>query len=83
MNMEKTKNPQGLDVLRTHLANKRTFLAFVRTALTLVIAGLTFIEFFTMVQMRVLGGMFLFVGTIVLVIGWVQFSHTRRTINLV
>ncbi|HCM42687.1 MAG TPA: DUF202 domain-containing protein [Candidatus Omnitrophica bacterium] len=81
MNMEKSKNPQGLDVLRTHLANKRTFLAFVRTALTLVIAGLTFIQFFTMIPMRVLGGVFLFAGVIVFTAGWIQFYRTRRTID--
>lgn len=80
-NMEKQKSSQGLDVLRTHLANKRTFLAFVRTALTLVIAGLTFIQFFILVPMRVLGGIFLFAGILIFVIGWIQFSRTRRTID--
>ena len=44
---------------RTKFANERTFLAYIRTSLALVIAGLTFLEFFDNTIYKWIGGLFI------------------------
>jgi len=39
---------------RTILANERTFLSYIRTALTLLVAGVSFIQFFGSVVIQAL-----------------------------
>ena len=51
-----------LAVDRTALANERTFLAYARTALTLFLAGVTFIKFFDTPALTILGWAFLPLG---------------------
>lgn len=55
---------------RTVLANERTFLAYVRTAIAILAGGGTLFEVFTEIRsLRILGGILLVVGVLVLVLG--------------
>ncbi len=45
---------------RTHLANERTFLAYIRTAITVFIAGISLIKFFDSFELEILGWTFIF-----------------------
>ena len=57
---------------RTILANERTFLAYGRTSLTLIIAGLAFVKFFGHVFYVTAGYLFIVAG-----VGFFLFSLTR------
>ena len=66
---------------RTRLANHRTFLAYQRTALTLFVAGVTFIRFFDSLIVEIIGGVFVPVGIITIVVGFVRYRRTRDRIR--
>ena len=54
---------------RTALANLRTLMAFVRTALALIIAGLSFLEFFGAAYMKVIAWVFIPTGVATMIVG--------------
>ncbi|MEJ2183872.1 MAG: DUF202 domain-containing protein [Nitrospirota bacterium] len=66
---------------RTDLANQRTFLAYVRTALTLFVAGVTFIRFFGTPIIVVTGWVLLPLGLYTLVRGVLSFRRMTRLIK--
>ena len=70
----------SLSAERTRLANHRTFLAYQRTALTLFVAGVTFIRFFDNLIVEIIGGVFVPVGIITIVVGFVRYRRTRDRI---
>lgn len=61
---------------RTVLANERTLLAYLRTALALLVVGGTAFKFFDDLWIQVVGGVFVLLAAITLVIG---IAHFRRT----
>ncbi|MEJ2071795.1 MAG: DUF202 domain-containing protein [Syntrophobacterales bacterium] len=61
--------------------NERTFLAFWRTALTLFIAGLTFIQFFAGTVFQVIGWIFIPTGIAVFIQGLRVYRRMRQTIQ--
>ena len=61
---------------RTILANDRTWLSYIRTSLTLFVAGVTFIRFFKLQILLVIGWIFIPVSVIILIIGIWQ--HNKR-----
>jgi putative membrane protein len=66
------------------LANERTFLAYVRTALSLQVAGLAVLQFFTGGHDAVrvgLGLTLVAVGSFVGVAGWLRFRNNDRRIR--
>lgn len=65
----------------TALANERTFLAYMRTALTLFVAGVTFIKFFEIDLVVKTGGLFVFSGIGVFFVGLVRFLSMRKHIG--
>jgi len=70
-----------LDKLRTTLANERTLLAYIRTALALLIFGMAAIKFFPETALIViLGWLFMASGVFVLVWG---IGHFRRVTALI
>jgi putative membrane protein len=73
MAKEKEKVSQHLARHVTVLANERTFLAYIRTSLTLIVAGLSFIQFFERRGMNELGNIFVVLGVIVFIIGLVRY----------
>lgn len=61
-----------LAVDRTILANEASFMSYIRTALTLIAAGVTLIKFFDNPIMSVLGWIFITVG------GWLAVYGLNR-----
>ncbi len=72
----------NLDKLRTVLANERTYLAYVRTALSAVVFGLVLLKFFPAdpMLMRV-GVISLVFGFLVLAWGTRQYYRRHQTIR--
>jgi putative membrane protein len=66
---------------RTQLANERTLLAYYRTALTLFIAGATFVQFFHPLLMIVIGWIFIPLGFIVALIGWIRYHRMKQPLD--
>ena len=78
----------GSAILRDHLAtdrtiqaNERTFLAYVRTALTLFVAGVTFIRFFGQPVYYYLGAAFIPLSALILVIGILRYRKMNDVIR--
>lgn len=67
-----------LAVERTVLANERTLLAFARTALTLFVAGVSFLHFFPSGTLQIVGWAFVPAGVAVLLAGGWTYARTRR-----
>jgi putative membrane protein len=63
---------------RTILANERTFLAYGRTALTLFIAGLTFVKFFGHVAYAAIGYVFVLAGFVIFALGLRRYVRMMR-----
>jgi putative membrane protein len=66
---------------RTRLANHRTFLAYQRTALTLFVAGVTFIRFFDNLLIEIIGWAFLPTALMTILIGAIRYRRTRDRIQ--
>lgn len=63
---------------RTVLANERTILSFTRTALVLILAGMTFIRFFGSNQWAYLGYVTLTVGIVLWLTGFRIYLKKKR-----
>lgn len=63
---------------RTVLANERTFLAYGRTTLTLVIAGLSFIKFFGHVVYSMIGYVFIAGGLSIFFFGLKRYLKMKK-----
>ncbi len=71
-----------LALLRTELANRRTLLAYVKTALGIAVTGLALIRFTAAQSAYEIAGMALLpVSLVVLIVGAVDFVRTRRKIQ--
>ena len=70
-----------LAVDRTVLANERTFLAYIRTALTLFGVGASFLQFFGLLWIKLIGVLFIPVSVAVFLLGAVRFQKTKIVIN--
>ena len=66
---------------RTILANERTLLAYLRTALTLFVAGVSFIRFFEVKSLAVLGSIFVGISIILVIFGFYGFIKVRKHID--
>ncbi|MBU1018023.1 DUF202 domain-containing protein [Patescibacteria group bacterium] len=66
---------------RTLLANDRTWLAYVRTALTLFVAGVSFIQFFKSQILQIIGWTFVPIGIACLIIGFWKYISVRQMIH--
>jgi putative membrane protein len=66
-----------LAIDRTVLSNQNTFLAYVRTALTLFVAGVTFIRFFDNNIVESVGWVFVPVGIATFIIGAIRYNKIR------
>lgn len=70
-----------LAIDRTILANERTFLAYVRTALTLFIGGATFIRFFDSLILDVVGWVFVPLGALVFLLGYINYRKQQNLLK--
>src|SRR6266850_2229129 len=68
---------------RKILANERTFLAYIRTALTLFVVGASFIKFFGTLILEMVGWLFIPVATIIFFMGVNRYKKTRSVIDIV
>lgn len=66
---------------RTALANERTFLSYVRTALTLAAVGGSLIKFFDALSWKVFGWLFVVLGLACLGIGITRYNQMRRRLE--
>ncbi len=66
---------------RTALANERTLLAYIRTALTLLVAGISFIQFFRSPVVWALGWGVIAIAAATAGVGAVRFSRLRRSLR--
>jgi putative membrane protein len=64
-------------VIRTVLANQRTFLAYIRTALTLFVAGVTFVKFFESLVVVIIGWIFIPLGVATFFVGLWRYNVLR------
>jgi len=67
-----------LAIDRTILANERTFLAYLRSALTVFIAGVTFIKFFDNLLIEIVGWFFVPIGILTFIIGTNRFQKFKK-----
>ncbi len=77
------KNPILRDHLaaqRTMLANERTYLAYIRTALTLFVAGVSFIKFFDHIFYEIIGWLLIPLGILTLIKGVISYIKMKRLI---
>lgn len=84
MDMDNKQNwtvSDHLALRRTRMANERTLLAFLRTFLGLITAGIAMIQILTQLWVHVLGYSFLGLGPVLLIVGIVQYFRTRKIIN--
>jgi putative membrane protein len=65
---------------RTILSNQNTFLAYVRTALTLFVAGVTFVRFFDTTITEIIGWIFIPIGILTFLVGLVRYNIHRKTL---
>lgn len=66
---------------RNSLANERTLLAYIRTALSLIVSGTGFANYLTSPILRVIFLAFIPVGLLVLIIGGVRFRQQRKLLR--
>ena len=71
----------ALALSRTHLANERTLLAYVRTALALSASGVGLIELFERPAMVVIGWILMPAGFVTLLTGVARFGQARARLD--
>ncbi len=70
-----------LAIDRTNLSNERTFLAYMRAAITLIIAGLTFVHFVQTGYLHVVGFLCLPGGIFAGAFGYIRYARMKRMIE--
>ena len=70
-----------LAIDRTVLANERTLLAYIRTTLALLAAGASFVQFFKLLWLEVIGYLLIVSGLVLVSIGFRRFLSFRHAIN--
>jgi putative membrane protein len=66
---------------RTELANDRTFLAAVRTALACLAVGVSFIKFFGISVIEILGWIFILISIGTFIRGFMSYNRVKRVIR--
>lgn len=70
-----------LALQRTKLANERTVLTYVRTALYLIIAGVAFLGMSDFESMRYVGYICLALSVMLLIFGFIRYGQLKRQLN--
>ncbi len=69
-----------LALQRTKHANERTFLAYFRTAVVFLSSGFAIFQIESLNQIKDLGFILMIIGPLVLILGFIRFFITRKTI---
>jgi putative membrane protein len=64
-------------LIRTTLANQRTFLSYVRTALTFFVTGVGFLKFFETLITDIIGWVFIPIGVATFIVGVWRYNELR------
>jgi putative membrane protein len=86
-NQGKTKKRQSakkrtnLATERTELANERTLLAYGRTAFSMIVVGLSLLEFFDRARYQWIGIALIPLGILVAIVGYVRYSKKKKIIE--
>lgn len=78
---KKDIKPSLNDILameRTTMANERTFLAYIRTSMTLLVPGVTGFQLANTLLLKTVSFLFVPLGIIVFIIGLIRFIKKRR-----
>jgi len=70
-----------LALVRTKLANERTFLAYFRTFVVFLSSGFAILKLTILSNISVLGYFFIILALIVLTVGIIRFIHVKIEIN--
>lgn len=81
MNTENLILRDHLAIDRTEMSNENTLLAYIRTSLTILIAGASLLKFFDIFALTVIGWMFIGVGIGVMIFGIYRFKTTEDDMN--
>jgi putative membrane protein len=76
--MSYTKHKLSLEAQGTLLAAERTALAYARTSLTLLVAGATLIQFFSLAVLQIAGIVLIPVGVGTLIGGGIRYLRLRH-----
>ena len=66
---------------RTALANDRTWLGNLRTSLAFFVTGVSFIKFFDSEILRIMGLIFIPLGILNVIIGYIKFKKRKHMIH--
>ena len=69
-----------LAVARSILANERTFLSFQRTAVTFVVSGFSFIKFFDLAWMEIVGWLLIPASLVTIILGTFRYMKMKKII---
>jgi putative membrane protein len=66
---------------RTKLANERTFLAYFRSAMTFLVAGISLLKISYFADVREIGFIFLVASPVILIIGIIRLFSVKKWIK--
>ncbi|WP_207420845.1 DUF202 domain-containing protein [Desertivirga brevis] len=78
---ETLSNADLLAIGRNKMANERTLLAYVRTFLSFIVAGVSLIQFFNVTSFVLLGYLLIPVAVIIMIIGIFRFIKAKRELD--
>lgn len=70
-----------LAIDRTAMANEVSFLAYIRTSLTILVGGVTLIHFFSNYLFHILGWVAIEISVITIIIGFFRFKQMSKLIS--
>lgn len=77
----KKNNANFMALVRTKLANERTFLAYFRTFAVLLSSGLAIIKIDVLQELMGLGYFFLIASLLIILIGIIRFFYVKRALQ--
>lgn len=78
---KRAKKRTNLATERTELANERTLLAYGRTAFSMIVVGLSLLEFFDRARYQWIGIALIPLGIIVAIMGYVRYRKKKKIIE--
>jgi len=70
-----------LAVDRTVMANESSFLSYIRTALTMIVAAVTFLKFFDSTSVHILGWIFIAAAVLMVVHGATRYEAMENILH--